>query len=412
MATALPFYAYGKRGYGAIIRETTAGTAVKPTKYFYFESEKIASPWEVEYISPVASTRNKTALAVPGKNAAPTGQITMQVQADVIGQFLAGAFGYTAATNTSGPTDTTAYTHTFSSAASGTIPTYTVDIANVDALYVKRYYGCRFGKLKFYRPANVWMMDVELMARGMFQMAKIATTVSSGTTIVLDSNVGLTVGDAITASFGTTSTTSEALTVATVNVDGVTITVSETIAKTHTAGEFVTIAKSAPSYPTSTTVFQWMGGTTTKIGATIGAASAVQRLYDFSVDVAQDLVPAYAPNGTSEASRFPYDVLVAGYGSTMTTRFHHQDLTYLGYLRDRTPVAFDVIATGSTVAGAATTKDTFEIMVSKFQLAPHDVALGPDGIIEEAITGTCLPDSSAGYDVQIKLINAIANYTT
>jgi len=402
-----PFYAYGKRGYLAVVKETTAGTAVKPTNYGYFDAESIVTGYESDVLGPAANTRSKNYFMVPGKNAAPAGQLSMQMQPAILGHFLSGCFG---SPSTSGPTDTAAYTHTFASTASGSIPTYTLDIGNTDSTYVKRYVGCQFGNYKPYIKGNVWMTDFSVMARYSFTKAKVATTASSGTTLVLDSNHGLTTSDTIYVSFKDSTNQAE-YTIAAVNTNGTTLTLGSAITGvTHTAGDLVVIKKSTPSYSSASPYMQWMGGTTTSIGTTVSGASAVQRLEDFTIDFNQDLEARYAPNGTGDFSRFPATILVKGYGATMTTKFYHQDLTYLSYLRDRQDIAFVVTTSGNLISGAATTKDSVTHKIAAARINPYDVNLGSDGIIEEAITAVCATSTSDGYDVQVVLVNGTSAY--
>src|SRR5947209_4378952 len=117
-----PFYAYGKRGYLGIAKETTAGSAIKPSVYGYFDTEGIVTGYESEVLDPAANIRTKNYQMVPGKNAAPAGPLSMQMQPNLLGYFLSGCFG---SPSTTGPADTAAYTHTFASGASGNIPTFT-----------------------------------------------------------------------------------------------------------------------------------------------------------------------------------------------------------------------------------------------------------------------------------------------
>jgi len=396
-------FGYSQRGYGAIIKENTAGTAIKPTNYFKFDTESIVTGYESEVLSPVANTRSLNYQMVAGKNAAPTGTISMPVQMPSIGHFLSGAFG---SPTTTGPTDSL-YTHAFVSSAAGSIPTYTVDIGYTDQLWVNRYVGARFGGLKFTpNQHNAWYFDATLMARYSFTSAKLAAgTTAGGTALTLDSNYGLTTSDSLILGAGTAG--EETVTISAVNVNGIGVTCSIT-ANNHSASDLVLLKTSTPSYSTATDAFQWMGGTTTQIGTTLGGVATAAIFKDFSLDVSQGLEPIYAPNGTTDFSRFPIEIVVMGYGSTASMRTHFTSRQYDQYIKDRQDIAVNISSTGSLVG--VTSVDTFQLQIPKLRIDPSGVNLGGNKTLEQTLAGKCANSVSDGFDIKAIIKNATASY--
>ena len=395
-------YSFGKRTYGAIIKEATAGTPLKPTNYFYYESAGLMTPFRSEIISPAANTRNMNYFTASGVNDAPTGPISMQLQATSLGHFLSGAFGTPV---TTGAVDSL-YTHTFTSSASSSIPSYTIDIGNGDNTSVFRYVGCRFGSIRFSQKQNVWFVDVTPMARYSFTTATITSNISpTDVTMELDSNKGLTTSDSLLLGYGTAN--EETVTIASVNVNGTTVGISAA-ASAHNAGDIVVIKSSTPSYVTSTNLFTYVGGTTTGVGTTLAGVSAQALLEDFTLDLNLALEPRFAPNGTTDFSKYPVEIAVKGYTATASTKFYHKSFTYLEYLRKRTDIAFDVATTGNLVG--ATSRDTVQLQIPKFRIDPYGLQTGSDAILEETINGNCTYSASDGFDVKIILKNATASY--
>lgn len=395
-------YSYGKRAYGAIIKEAVAGTPLKPTNYFYFENAGLMTGFRSEIVSPAANTRNLNYFTASGVNDAPTGPITMQLQAASLPFFLTGSFG---APTTSGPVDAL-YTHYWTSSASSSIPTYTLDLGDVDGGYAFRYVGCRFGNIRFSQKNNVWYVDVTPMARYSFTTAELtANVLALAVSIELDSNYGLTTSDSLVLGYGTAN--EETVTIASVNVNGTTVGISAA-ANTHSSGDICVIKNSSPSYSTATNLFSWIGGTTTGIGTTLAGVATQALLEDFTLDLGLALEPRFAPNGTTDYSKYPVEIAVKGYAAKATTKFYHRGFSYLEYLRKRTDIAFDITTTGNLVGTAS--RDTVELQIPKFRIDPYGIAPGGDNILEEGLTGNCTYSATSGFDVKIFVKNATASY--
>lgn len=397
--------AYGKRAYAALKKETTAGTAVKPDVYFEMMEESINPNYENNYLAPAAGTRSKTYRAVIGKNGPPTGSIKIPVQAKTIGYFLTGIYG---APTTGSATDTTAYPHTFTETATGTIPTYTLDFGYTDLSYVHRLYGVRYGNLKFGFEDNTLMADMDVQALGMFTVAQVTTTATSGTALVISATAGITTDDTITVSYGD-STNSADYTVSAVDTDGVTLTLGSAITgKTHTAGDRVVIKSSTPSYSLGST-FTGIGGTQFSIGTTLGTVAAADA-EDFTFELAQELEARHALTGIAESDRWPVANLVKGYEAKCSFGWYHSDPKWVNSLRARAQLAVKVVSTGTTLAGAATVYDSLTINLPNLRLNSFRPPIGSDDIIQEDIEATAVYDTTAGYVSSIVLVCTVAAF--
>lgn len=396
------FYASGKRGYGAIKKETTPGVPVIPTNFFYLESEGVTSPFENETVAVAADSRAEEYFVVAGKNAAPAGQITMPIQADTFGYFLTGMFGLP----TTGSVSDSSYTHAWTSNNSGNIPTYSVDLGNGDAKYARRYVGSHFGGLTANQKSNVHYAQLQLMARYSFVTATLQANLSIGaTTAVLDTNYGLVVGDVFKLGFGTA--TQETVTLTSVNVNGVGIGF-DAIASAKTAGDYCVLSNRTPSYSTATPQFPWIGGTTTSIGGTLGTVASVARFNEFTLNFNQKLEPEHAPGGTTDLSRYPVDILVSSYAASASWAWLHKDVVYLDAMRQRTRLALDITATGNLIGTSS--RDTLRYQIPKLVLDPSGAPLGGADIVREQHSGRAQYSSSDSFDVKVLLTNAISTY--
>ena len=395
-------FAVAIRGYGTIAKETTPGTPVKPTAAFYYETADVMTGYESENVPVAANSRSLNLLIAKGKNAAPTGTISMPVQMPSIGHFLSGSFGLPAST---GPTDLL-YSHAFTSGAAGTIPTYTLDIQNGDTGYVERYVSCRFGGVKFSQKYNIWWAELTVMARYSFISAKLtANTLALATAFPIDSNHGLTTSDTVIVGLGTAN--EESLTVTTVNTNGTDLVLSAAT-KAHTADDLIVIKAYSPSYSTASNTFEWQGGTTTSLGTTLAGVAQVATLQEFGLDISQGLEPIYAPNGTGDFGRFPTEIAVKGYGSTASTKVIHSGQQFSQWIKDRQDLAFAITSVGNLVG--TTSRDTFQVQVPSMRINPRGLTQGGDTILNETLAGSCEYNATSGFDVKVIIKNATASY--
>lgn len=395
--------AYGKRAYASLKKETASGTAVTPNVPFEFFEESINPNYENNYLAPAANIRSKMYRAVIGKNGPPTGTIKIPVQAKTIGYFLTGTYG---SPSTSAPADTTAYTHTFTETATGTIPTYTIDFGYTDLSYVNRFYGVRFGNMRTMFEDNTLMAEFDVQAIGAFTVTQVTTTASSGTALVVASTAGLVTGETITVSYA--DTTNSADYTITVNSETSLTLGSAITGKTHTAGDRVVLKTQTPSYSVGST-FTGVGGTQFAIGLTLGTVANADA-EDFTFEFAQELEARHALTGTAESDRWPVANLVKGYEAKASFKWYHSDPKWVNYLRARSQLAVQVTSTGTVLAGAATVYDSIRFDLANLRINSFRPPIGSDDIIEDEIEATAVYDSSNAFVSRVVLVNNVSSY--
>lgn len=395
--------AFGLNSYLAIKKETTEATAVKPDVYVEALDVEIKPGYMHQVVSPVVATLEKNWRSVIDKNDAPRVTLKLAAEAKTLGYFLAATYGAPA---TTGPTDTSAYTHVFT--PSTTVRTYTLDSASVDLAYARRVYGLRGGSIKISHDGPMAVADIELVGRGMFDVGRVTTTASSGTTLVINSTAGLTTSDTITVSFGDATNTGD-YTIASVD-SGIQLTLGATISgKTHTANDRVVIKKSTPSYSLGS-FFNWPGAATFSIGTAIGSVAAADA-EDFTFDFMRDIDTRHAITGTAETDRDPVANLSNGVAASTSYKWYHTDPKWVDYLRARSQLAASMSYTGLSLAGAASVYDSLLIQMANLRQDTDSLPkFAGDGTIEEEIAATCLYDSSAGYASKVTLVNAVSAY--
>jgi hypothetical protein len=401
MASAL-----GLNSYFALGKQSDDNTPVKPSVYVEMDEEDITPGWTNQTYSPSANTREKNYKSIPGKNEAPAGTVTLPVYAKTFGHILNMNYG---APSTSGPTDTSAYTHVFTPTASTAVPAYTADFSSKDLTYVHRVWGIKGSGFTLSHDENLLTSEASMQGLGIFVATQVTTTASSGTALVVSSNKGITTSDTITVSKGDSVNTAD-YTVAAVNADGVTVTLGAAITGvTHTAGDRVVIKSSTPSYALGS-IFTMYGGSEFKIATAIGSVAAYDA-EEFSFEFMQELEARHASTGFLESDRNPVANLPKGVAASTAFKWYHQDVKWVNYLRAHQQLAATMQWTGGTLAGAASVYDSMLIRMAN--LKSSDVTLpkfsGEDNA-EDDFSFDCIYDSSAGYASQITLVNATSAY--
>lgn len=393
---------YGKYEYLKVKKETTAYTAVTPDTPIEFMEADLDPAIENTFLTPAVASRGKNQRLIPGKNGPVTGTVKLPVQAKTFGHPLQWTFG---APSTSGPTDS-AYTHVFTPNAAGTIPTYTADFALAGLSYVHRLIGVRGTSLKAMYADNALMADCGLTAAAAFTVARVTTTASSGTALVISSTYGLTTSDTITVSYGD-GTNSADYTISSINADGVTLTLGSAITgKTHTAGDRVVIKSASASY-TVGSQFTGVGGSQFYIGTAIGSVAAYDA-EDYTFEFAQEIDPRFSLGGVKESDKWPYAMLPNGYEFKTSFKFYHADPKWLDYMRGRSQLATKLEATGDLIGTTATDLLRFELF--DLRVDSYLPKYGQDGTVEEDISATAKYDSSTGLFGRVTLLNTTASY--
>jgi len=144
----------------------------------------------------------------------------------------------------------TGYIHPFTLGVSATLPkSYTLEILKGNIPF--RYFGVEAKSIKPTFVDNKMHLNVAVSARGQFSVARLAS--ASGTAVVLSTEHtdsptnGLVVGDKIRL-YDVSGGTYEDVTITVIDADGITLTVTETIAGTYIAGDFCYLKPLTPGY--------------------------------------------------------------------------------------------------------------------------------------------------------------------
>ncbi len=84
---------YSRVGYAALVKESVAGVALKPTQFIPIISEDIVPKYDVSTSSPVAANPVINLRGVPDAIKEPTGKIEINLEPETAGWFLEGAYG-------------------------------------------------------------------------------------------------------------------------------------------------------------------------------------------------------------------------------------------------------------------------------------------------------------------------------
>lgn len=220
----MPTERFGNLGYLGLVKEAVKGTPLTPTDYVPLYSESIQTSLNLIDQQPIFGNKFATFATIPGQRS-HKGEITVLAEPNTSARFFDALLTKTSTTG-AGP-----YTHTFGLVA-GTDPnSYTYDISTGNI--VARYFGVQVSKITPNWNKNELQWKISLSALGSFQGRTIATVAT--TTLTLDTTYdptptkGLVVGDLVRL-YKTAGNVSADFTIATVNADGITITLSATAA--------------------------------------------------------------------------------------------------------------------------------------------------------------------------------------
>jgi hypothetical protein len=396
--------AYARQGYLALKKETTAGTAVYPNVFVELLSETITSPKPLIASSPVYGSTVKNLRPNRGMFDAPTGEITIEVEPNTLGYILTGVMG---PPSTTGPTDTTAYTHVFTQPyTTAAHPTFTVDICMGSDDFVRRYMGCKFSNLKFEIQDNVWTATFTVTAMSAFESTRVKTTVSSGTTLALYQTSGLTTSDTIIVSPQHANRVER--TVASVDSE-LQVTVGSAFAEAHTADtDEITIKKQSPSF-TQLRKLTWVGDSTYKVASAIGSV-ALRDAETFTATINREVEARHAANGINEIDRYPTAILDKGVEASATVGYYWTDEQQMDQHTFGSQQAIEVEATGD-LAGAASTYSSLKLQLPDVRnMKSPTPNLSADDLLQEDLELTAFYDTSAAYLVKVTVINKVASY--
>jgi hypothetical protein len=250
-------------GYMAVIKEATKGTPLTPTTFIHLYDENMNTNGNFLDQKPVSGNKAATQAVLQGQRS-HKGDVTVQCEPNTIGYLLDMLL------TRSGTTGSNPYTHTFVLSATQNPNSYTIDISTGNI--VSRYWGVEASKLSPNWNGVELQAKISLSALGSFQGREIATVATTTLTLKTDydpvPNKGLVVGDLVRVYKSSTGATLDT-TIATVNVDGVTITLGASAAA-FAAGDMIYLRPATATY-TEQPTFLWPK-TKFRPGATAAAA--------------------------------------------------------------------------------------------------------------------------------------------
>lgn len=254
----------GNLGYFALVKEATKGVPLTPTDFIPMYKEALSTLANFVKDNPVAGHKFMTNAVIQGKRS-HKGDVTVMAEPNTAARL------FDMVLTKGSVTGSNPYTYPFT--LSATNPnSYTVDISTGNV--VKRFWGVEASKISPSWDKNEMRLQLSLSALGSFQGREIASV--STTTITLKTdydpapNKGLVSGDLVRirkASDGTTLDT----TVASVNVDGITVVLGASAAA-FAAGDFIYLRPATVSFNNLTPFMA--AKTNWRFGATASAAAS------------------------------------------------------------------------------------------------------------------------------------------
>lgn len=256
-------------GYFGLIKEVTSGTALTPTDYVPLYKESINTSLNLVSDSPIFGNRFETYQVLQGQRS-HKGSVEVMAEPNTAGR-IADMLLAKGTTTGADP-----YTHPYTL---GLPNTYTCDISTGNV--VVRYWGVGASSLSPSWDKNEMHFNIGISALGSFSGREIASVATTTLTLKTDydpvPNRGLVVSDLVRIYKQSTGATLDT-TIATVNVDGITVTLGASAAA-FAAGDMIYLRPATPTL-TLKTPFLWsktmFGFATTAATALTNAVFATQ----------------------------------------------------------------------------------------------------------------------------------------
>lgn len=228
-------------GYMAYAKETTKGTAVAPTNYVPLYKTTLNTLANFKEQMPIFGNRYGRFDVLKG-NRSHKGEFTILGEANSAGRMFDTLMAKGTTTG-AGP-----YTHPYTVSNTTDPKSLTVDISTGNV--VARYMGVEASKISPDFDENEMRLTCAVSALSSFQGREIATISITTLTLKTDydpnPNKGLIVGDLVRLYKESTGVTAD-FTIATVNADGITVTLNSTAAA-FAAGDMIYLRPATPSF--------------------------------------------------------------------------------------------------------------------------------------------------------------------
>lgn len=227
-------------GYAAIGKQTNATTPVTPTNYVPYYKQSIFTDVHLISDEPVYGNKFRRFQALQGLRS-HKGSI------DVMAEPNTAAYWHDMFTTKSSTTGSNPYTHAFGASGTTDPNYYTLDISFVSQ--VVRFFGVQASKLQYNWNGEEMILSLDVSGLGSFYGREIATVATTTLTLKTDydaaPNTGLVVGDLVKITKTDGSVTLNT-TIASVNADGITVTLGASAAS-FSAGDMIVLRPATPS---------------------------------------------------------------------------------------------------------------------------------------------------------------------
>lgn len=328
------------------------------------------------------------------------------------GETLTG--GTSSATATLGTYDSTVYGHAKTMPGDSTV-TYSLQLNYSDRAF--RYYGVRFhGIDSFAQSDNIITGGCQVMAQGLLRHAKVTAAVTSGAgakSIPVDQVGGFVASDTIKVyrpstgeflDFSAASTKTH--TIGTVDSANKELDITD-LETSLAVGDLIVLAPQTPTY-SIVDEYAWVGCSQMSIGADKDNLSTFDA-QDFTMVLTNEFEERHAARGTNFEDRFPSDLLQKGLTGSGSFTLHNENEDFFRHYRDNTDQSIKLV-TESDQIGSTGVNYKLEVLYSKIQFDNYDTNLSADDIVNEEVPFTSMYDDTAGYEVQVLLVNDIASY--
>lgn len=289
-----------RQGWLTVVRETVAGTVVKPTKTLPFKDGDFTPKIEIKANNPIKANRWNALNVTQGKISVE-GSHNFDYDPNFAVWWLSAALGSHAVATISA--DTTAFKHTLT-VAQCDIPSYTVEQmkggvcasdTNRQGYQVNRAFGTYVDSFELSGSDDIINLSVKTKCLGLFDTALLTADVTAGATktISLSTVEGIVATD--TVNIYKTTPLSETATVSSVSLSGKSIVVANLVNPyTVALGSKVDLVPVAASFPDQDVVFsffhcQFQEGT----DLTAAAAAGLSNIEDWSIEYMNNLEDRY-----------------------------------------------------------------------------------------------------------------------
>lgn len=256
-------------GYLGVVKETTKGVALTPTDFIPLYDESMTTAGNFVDQAPIYGNKFKTYATLQGQRS-HKGDITVIAEPNTIARLVDTLMTRTSTTG-AGP-----YVHTYAFSNTTNPNSVTLDISTGNV--VSRYWGVEASKFAPVWNANEMQAKFTVSALGSFQGREIASVTTTTLTLKTDydptPNKGLVIGDLVRIYKQSTGATLDT-TIATVNADGITITIGISAAS-FAAGDMIYLRPATPTLVLQPS-FLW-SKTFFQAGATAAASLTASQL--------------------------------------------------------------------------------------------------------------------------------------